>query len=242
MLYDTDDAEGLAQNFRDFIEAGAPEEVGGGVAFLTAPPEEFVPEERQGKVHAGQVLTWCGPVAEAEAAMAPLLEYGAPVVRVGGPVPYQEFQKMLDDPPGFRNYWSAEYVDALPDEGIEIWARFGREQRPSPTQLIWLPWGGAVTRGPDSAVGGRDAKWVFHPLALWENASDDDFWVKWCRSSRAALAPYAIGTSYLNFRADVEDSDVPDAHGEGVFERLVAVKTAFDPDNVFHLNNNIKPR
>lgn len=240
MLYDQDVAEELARNYRDFIDAGAPEEIGGGIAFLTAPPEDFVPAERQGKVHVGQIITWCGPVDQAEKACAPLLQFGSPAVNLSMPVPYDFFQSMLDDPPGFRNYWTAEYTDTLPDEGIEIWARYGREQRPSPTQLVWFPWGGAVGRGPDTAMSARDANWVFHPLGLWESADDDEWWINWARSARREVGAFGIGTAYLNFSADVTSDSVPEAFGSR-FERLARIKASYDPENIFHLNNNIAP-
>ena len=242
MLFDASDAEDLAKNYRAFIDADAPEEVGGGVAFLTAPPEEFVPADRQGTVMAGQIITWCGPVDQAEKACAPLLQFGNPIVNVQMPVPYATFQSMLDDPPGHRNYWTAEYLDKLPDEGIDVWARYGREQRPSPTQLVWLPWGGAVKRGPDSALRAREANWVFHPLSLWESKDDDEWWINWSRNSRQEIARFSIGTAYMNFQSDATDDKVAAAFGKDIYERLAEIKGRYDPDNVFHLNNNITPR
>jgi hypothetical protein len=202
---------------------------------------EFVPEHLQGTVVVGVIMLWCGPVDQAEQAFAPVLGFGTPLATVTMPVPYAMFQSMLDDPPGFRNYWSGEYLPTLPDEGIEVWARYGRTQRPSPTQLVLFPWGGAVARDPGTAMSTRGAQWVFHPLCLWEDAADDAFWIDFARSSRREMAAFGLGTSYANFHSDIADDQVVAAFGPERYARLAAVKARFDPDNVFHLNANIKP-
>jgi hypothetical protein len=83
---------------------------------------------------------------------------------------------MLDDPPGFRNYWSAEYPDAFPDPAVDLFcARAGDMIDPSPSQHALMPQGGAVARGPhDYPLPWRDAAWIVHPFGLWEDPADDD--------------------------------------------------------------------
>ena len=159
------------------------------------------------------------------------------------PVPYPMFQSMLDDPAGYRNYWTAEYLDALPDAALDAFCAAGMQQRPSPTQLILLPWGGAVARvgENDTPMTKRQAKWVFHPLALWEGAENDDFWISWARGAASSVRPFASGGVYLNFVGDEGQDRIEAAYGPEKYARLAKIKKQYDPENVFHFNQNIKP-
>ncbi|MFN2615434.1 MAG: FAD-binding oxidoreductase [Actinomycetota bacterium] len=241
-LYPREQAPEIARFYRDFAES-APDEIGGGLAFLTAPPEEFVPAELQGTVMCGMIGTWCGPIEDAEKALGPLLNYGEPAVKIAMPVAYTMFQSMLDDPPGFRNYWTAEYMDSLPDDAIDVFCEWGMKQTPSPTQLILLPWGGAVARvgEDDTPMTKRQSPWVFHPLSLWEGAENDDFWISWARGSAEAMRRFTSGGVYLNFVGDEGQDRIVAAFGKAKYERLAMIKGRYDPQNVFHLNPNIKP-
>lgn len=233
----------LARLYRDFIRT-APDEVGGGFAYLTAPPEEFVPEHVRGTIRSGLILTYAGDLEVAQRIFAPLIEFGPPDVALVMPAPYAEFQHMLDDPPGFRNYWTAEYLDDLPDEAIDVFCAYGAKMKPSPTQLILLPWGGAVARvgADETPMTKRDAAWVMHPLALWESAEDDGFWIPWARAAAADLKRFTSGGVYLNFIGEEGEDRVVAAYGKDKYERLSEIKARFDPTNMFRLNQNIKPR
>src|SRR3954449_4723281 len=109
----------IARAYRDFI-ASAPDEVGGGLAFITAPPEPFVPEEARGKPAVGVIFTYVGDADEGERILKPLRDLG-PAVDLVGPMPYVAVQGLLEagNPPGRRNYWKADLLDALPDEAID---------------------------------------------------------------------------------------------------------------------------
>lgn len=242
LLYPRESAPEMARFYRGFAES-APPELGGGFAFLTAPPEEFVPPELQGTVMCGVIVTWCGDVDAGMKFIEPLLAFKEPAVKVVMPAPYPMFQSMLDDPPGFRNYWTAEYLDELPDEAIDAFCAFGMQQRPSPTQLILLPWGGAVASvgENDTPMTKRKSKWVFHPLGLWEGKENDDFWISWARNSAAAIRPFASGGVYLNFVGDEGQDRIQAAFGPEKYARLAKIKKHYDPGNVFHYNQNIKP-
>jgi hypothetical protein len=109
---------------------------------------------------------------------------------------------MLDDPPGFRNYWSAEYLRELPDEAVRRFCA-GAYDMIAPSQHALLPWGGAVARnGSGWPMANRDVPWVAHPLGLWENPADDDQARRWARNLRDALRPWSTGATYLNFIGD----------------------------------------
>ena len=108
----------VLRTYRDFM-GSAPDEVGGGVLYLTGPAEEFVPEHLVGELALAVLVVYAGPEAEARKVAAAMLALGHEGELIAE-MPYAELQCMLDDPPGYRNYWSAEYLDALPDEAIDL--------------------------------------------------------------------------------------------------------------------------
>ena len=233
----------VLRRYRDLVEDGAPDELGGGVLYITGPPEEFVPEHLQGALTFGFLATYAGGEAEMRQVIDPLLQLD-PDGEIITPIPYAELQCMLDDPPGYRNYWSVERVNELPDEAVDRFcARSADMIVPSPSQHIVLPWGGAVARdGNGWPIADRTALWAVHPLGLWEDPADDDRGRQWSRDLCADMKPWATGGVYLNFVGDEgEDRVVAGYGGEASYARLAAVKAEYDPDNVFHLNHNVRP-
>ncbi|MFF5264208.1 FAD-binding oxidoreductase [Actinomadura viridis] len=231
----------VVRAYRDFM-AAAPGEVGGAAIYLTAPPEEFVPEPLVGRLALALVLTYAGTGPEADAAIAPMLT----LAHSGGGVlemPYADLQCMLDDPPGFRNYWSAEYLASLPDEAVDAFCdRAADMVVPSASQHILLPQGGAVANtGTHYPIPWRTAPWAVHPLGLWEATADDERAIAWARDLRADMRPWSAGAVYLNFIGDEGRDRVVAGLGADNYRRLAAVKARYDPDNVFHLNHNIRP-
>ena len=148
--------------YRDFMDA-APDEVGGGVLYLTAPQEEFVPGDLAGRLALAVVVVYAGPEAEARRAASQLLSLG-PEGEMIAEMPYADFQCMLDDPPGHRNYWTAEYLDDFPDEAVErVRARAKEMIVPSATQLALFAQGGAVGRGRARLPGAMAQRPVGRP-------------------------------------------------------------------------------
>jgi FAD/FMN-containing dehydrogenase len=241
MLWPPDAGHELTRAYRDFIES-APEELGGGVVYLTGPPEEFVPESLQCKLACAILATYAGSEAEAREAIAPLLDL-RPAGEMIAEMPYMGLQSMLDDPPGYRNYWSAEYLSELPDDAIDAFC--GRADAiivPSPTQHIVFPWGGAVARGAeDSPMANRESPWVMHPLTMWEDPGDDAHAIQWTRDVCADVRPWATGATYLNFVGDEGEERIVAAYGSDNYDRLATVKAKYDPDDVFHLHHPIRP-
>ncbi len=113
---------------------------------------------------------------------------------------------------------------------------------PSPSQHVLFPQGGAITRGPSNyPIPWRQAPWCAHPFGLWEDPADDQRARQWARNIRADLKPWASGAVYLNFIGDEGKDRVVAGFGQENYARLTKVKAQYDPDNVFHLNHNIKP-
>jgi FAD/FMN-containing dehydrogenase len=113
---------------------------------------------------------------------------------------------------------------------------------PSACQAILFPWGGAVARvsPQETPMAKREAAWVAHPFVLWESADDDERHLRWGRGISADLKPHSSGGVYLNFIGDEGDDRVRAAFGPN-YDRLAQIKGIYDPDNVFHRNQNIAP-
>lgn len=244
LIYPAPMAAAVLRNFRD-VMADAPDELGAGVALITAPPEEFVPEAVRGQPVAGVIVCYTGPDEAGEQALAPLRAFGPPVADLVGPTPYVALQQLIDSgyPAGMRNYWTGEFLAELPDEAIEVLCRF-HLSKPSPlTQIITLPGGGAAARVPDGtmAVGERHAPLNLHITSLWQEPADDAANIAWTRQLSAAIRPYTTGRVYVNFIGDEGRDRVVASFGAEAYARLQAIKHRYDPHNLFASNQNIEP-
>jgi FAD/FMN-containing dehydrogenase len=241
MMWPGDAAAGVSRRYRD-LALDAPDELGSGLVFLTGPPEEFVPAHLQGTTVVAMALCWAGEVGDGEAAAKPFREL-QPEVDLVGPMPYADFQCMLDDPPGLHNYWSADYHDTFPDDALEVFVKYGFERQSPLTQQLMIPWGGAVARVAEDAtpMTKRNTSWITHPFAVWEDPADTDANIGWARGFRRDIARYTNGGVYLNFIGDEGQDRVRAAFGDEKYGRLAGIKGEWDPDNVFRGNQNIKP-
>jgi FAD/FMN-containing dehydrogenase len=228
--------------YRDLMDA-APRALGGGMLWLHAPPEEFVPEHLHGKLCTAIAFCHVGDLAAGEKLAEPLRAF-APDLDAVEPQPYATFNGSLDDPPGLRNYWSAEYLEHWTDEALQVFVDLSF-QVPSGTgvQSAMLPWGGAVQDVDDdeTPLTGRHANWHAHPFCLWEDPADDERCIGWGRAMRDAMKPFSTGAVYLNFIGDEGEDRVVAAFGAEKYKRLARIKAEWDPDNVFRGNQNIKP-
>lgn len=242
LLYDAGRGADLLRLTRD-IMVDAPEEFGPAIGYLTVPPEDELPAELHGRLVSALVFCWSGRIADGERFVEPFRALG-PVADLVGVVPYADFQRSIDDPPGYRNWWTAEYLHVVTDEAIDIIHEHSmKTPTPSPAQSFIVPWGGAVARvGEDETpMTQRDATWVIHPFALWESPDDDDRVIGWAKAFRDDIARLASGGVYLNFIGDEGEDRVRAAFGEEKYGRLARLKAQYDPDNVFRGNQNIRP-
>ena len=241
LLWQPEAGPDILRAYREFI-ASAPDEVGGGTLYVTGPAEDFVPRHLVGKLAFVILVVYAGAEAEARKIMAPLLTLGHEGEFIAE-MSYAELQCMLDDPPGYRNYWSAEYLEAFPDDAVDRFcARAHDMVVPSPSQQVLIPQGGMIARGPSSyPIPWRQAPWCVHPFGLWENAADDERGRQWVHNIRADFKPWASGAVYLNFIGDEGSDRVVAGFGRENYQKLTKVKTQYDPENIFHLNHNIKP-
>jgi FAD/FMN-containing dehydrogenase len=241
LIWPGDVGRDVALAYRDVAES-SPEALGSALVFLTPPPEPFVPEHMLGTTVAAVALAWAGEVEEGLEGIRGLRDL-QPEVDLVGPMPYAGFQSMLDNPPGFRQYWSADYCDSMPDEAVDVFVKYGSD-RPSPlTQQLMVPWGGAVSRVADDAtpLSHRDVPWITHPFATWDGAEATAENVEWARGFRRDIERYTNGGVYLNFIGAEGEERIKAAYGTEKYARLAEVKARFDPENVFQGNQNIRP-
>jgi FAD/FMN-containing dehydrogenase len=234
----------LGRVLRDVME-DAPDDLGAAMAFITAPPEPFVPEEARGKPACGIVICWTGEVEEGQEVIKPLRDLG-PLLDVVGPIPYAEgVQRLIEagNPAGMHNYWKADFLEELSDEALDTLIEEVNQGTSPLSTVILEPLGGALARVDDNAMalGNRQASYAYHCIAMWEDPGEPDVHVGWAKAVAAAMDRFTVPGIYLNYTSDQEQEERVRSTYGSKYERLQALKDEYDPENVFCLNPNIKP-
>jgi FAD/FMN-containing dehydrogenase len=242
-LWPIDRAAEVLRGWRDYVD-DAPDELSTACVILTAPPEEFVPDHLKGQAAIGLAAMYVGDPDEGASVIQPLKDL-RPDVDLIQPMPYTAFEAILDPsaPKGLRNYWRGEYLTGLSDEAIDTFVEHAPGVRAAAipfSQMIIFRIGQGVTAIADDATAfsHREAKYMFHPITAWEDPVDDERVIAANRAFCDAMSPFRTGAAYLNF---TPEDRVRDAYGDAKYARLVALKDRYDPDNLFRLNQNIKP-
>lgn len=187
----------------------------------------------------------CGPLAEAEAAVKPLKAFGPPVMDAMGPIPYSALNGMLDigNPKGALNYWKSSFLAELSDAAIDAMiACF--ERCPSPMASLGIEHlHGQVCRIDPAATAfpHRAEGYNFLVVGQWSDPADTARCIAWVRETYAAMAPFVAPGRYVNYLGDDETGDPVKAAYGANYARLQKIKAQYDPSNVFHLNQNIRP-
>ncbi|WSP36694.1 FAD-binding oxidoreductase [Streptomyces sp. NBC_01244] len=243
ILYELDSAGAVLRAYRDFI-ADAPEQLGGFPAFQIAPPLPFIPEDRHGDTFILMVSCWAGPVEEGERALQPFHDFAPVVAEHVGVMPYPALNSAFDAlvPPGLQHYWKANFVTELSDDAIAAHLVHGPRVPAVNSTVHIYPINGACHRvAPDAtAFAYRDASFATVIAGMWPDPADNEANTAWVRDYYGATAPHSEEGGYVNFMAD-DDQDRIRANYKGNYDRLVQVKGTYDPGNLFHLNQNIKP-
>jgi FAD/FMN-containing dehydrogenase len=247
LLHPIDDAKSVIRSYRDYVET-APEELATVTAIIQAPPAPFIPEHLHGKPVLGIPAIYIGDADEGREIMAPLKELGPPAVDLIQPMPYTAFEALLDPftPKGLLNYHRGMHLSGLADEAIDTYVEYATEiaRISSPTtQIIIFRHGGAVSRVPEdaTAAGHRDAAYMAHPLAAWQDPADTERHIDWVGRFSEAMRHFTTGGVYLNFEPDEGEERVRAGYGAEKYARLVELKDKWDPENLFRVNQNIKP-
>jgi FAD/FMN-containing dehydrogenase len=244
LFFDRADARAVLQAFREFIR-DAPEEFGGFPAWQIAPPLPFIPEERQGEPMLAFVACWAGPIEDGERVLKPLRDAAPVVAEHVGAIPYPALNSAFDGlyPPGdLQHYWKANFVRELTDEAIDAHLEHGPRVPVVNSTVHIYPINGACHRvaSGETAFAYRDATFATVIAGMWPDPADNDANIEWVRDYYDAVAPFSEEGGYVNFMSG-DDQDRIKANYKGNYDRLTEVKRKYDPDNLFHLNQNIRP-
>jgi UDP-N-acetylenolpyruvoylglucosamine reductase len=242
-FYELDQAGNLLRFYRDWIK-DAPEAYGAFPAFQIAPPLPFIPEKRHGDTLCAAIVHWVGPLDQGESAMKPFRDLAPVVAEMVGPMPYPALNAAFDPifPKGIRSYWKGNFVTELSDAAIEAHLVHGSKVPEVSATMHLYPINGACHRvGVDeTAFAYRNANFATVIVCAWQDPTLDNQRIQWVRDYYKATRPHSEPGGYVNFMADDDGARVQDNYGAN-YRHLVEVKRSYDPDNLFHLNQNISP-
>jgi len=243
MFFELSDGEAVLAHFNEYIKT-APREYGGFPAFQIAPPLAFVPEDRVGKPFVAIVSCWTGSAADGEKIMQRFRDVANPVAEHVGPMPYAALNSAFDGlvPRGLQHYWKAAYAGDLSPELIHAHMEHGPRVPVVNSTVHLYPINGAChdVAADATAFGHRDATYAMVIAGMWPDPADNEANTQWVREYYAAIAPLSQAGGYVNFASSDDQSTVAANYGVN-FPRLQEVKRRYDPDNFFHLNQNIQP-
>ena len=243
-FWPVEDAAAVLSAYREFMPA-APRELNGFFAFNTVPPAPPFPEEIHLRNVCGVVWCYVGSEDDGRRAMAPLLEaVPEPLMHGAHLMPYVMLQGAFDGlyPPGEEWYWRADFVNEIPDEAVELHARFGSRLPSMKSTMHLYPIDGAAhdVAQSDTAWSYRDANWGAVFAGVDPDPANREAISRWSIEYQEALHPYSAGGAYVNMMMD-EGEDRVRASYRGNYERLAQIKQTYDPQNLFRINQNIKP-
>lgn len=239
-----EDVPGVLRRWRDFMPE-SPDNLRWGFSLMLAPKTENVPLSVRGRPVASASAVWVGDLEEGRRYVDHVLSLCNPVAMSKEVTSFLKLQTMADAefPHGRRYYTKSGYFRSFDDETIQTMVE-ALETIPSPTDQIELEYlGGAAARvgADETAFGDRSAPFIVNLLGNWQDAEDDTANISWIRTLFARLRPAMVPGVYVNFMSGDEDDRVPEAYRQR-WDRLVAIKSAYDPYNFFRLNQNIRPQ
>lgn len=244
VLYRIEQAREVLRFYRD-AAAAAPDELTLAVVLRIAPPAPFLPPHIHGKPIIGITACYSGSIEEGEQVMRPLKNFSATVADLIQPMPFVRFQSMLDSssPSGLHYYVKSEYLPGLSDATIETIISHASHLSSPLTAVLLAQLGGAISRVDEqaTAAGNRNAQFVFNIQSSWREPGESPRHIQWTREFWTAMRPFSTGGVYVNLLSHDEGQErVIAAYGSN-YERLVALKSKYDPTNLFRVNQNIKP-
>ncbi|HUF52852.1 MAG TPA: FAD-binding oxidoreductase [Dehalococcoidia bacterium] len=242
-FYPVDKTPDVLSFFRTYIDE-APEAMGAFPSFHIAPPLPFIPEDEVGKPFCAVVACWSGPVEEGEQQMSAFREPSPAVAEMVAPMPYYAMNTLFDPllPPGLQHYWKTVFAEELTDEAIAAHVEHGPKVPAVNSAVHLYPINGAAARVPAdyTAFSFRGAKFATVLAGMWPDPADNEKNVAWVKDYHAALSLHSMSGGYVNFMAEDDEDKARENYGSN-YERLASIKKAWDPNNLFHMNQNIKP-
>jgi FAD/FMN-containing dehydrogenase len=244
IFFDGEDAGKVFEAFADWTGSGLPDDISAFYDVLVAPPAPFLPEEVHGKQICAVIFCHAGDHAEGEKLLAPIRLAATPVADLGGPIPYAALNSLIDAlwPAGGRYYFRSGYMAELSPEAMAAVVQSHATTPMAQCEIHIHDLGGAVARvGEDeTAFSGRDSRYALNIVCGWQDPADDEANLAWIRDVGARLDEFCTGAVYSNFMGSEGDERTKAAYGDKL-PRLQALKRAWDPDNVFHRNQNVTP-
>jgi FAD/FMN-containing dehydrogenase len=243
MFWDLDNTADILKWYREFI-LNAPEDLNGFFAFASVPPAPMFPEELHLQKVAAVVWCWTGPEDGAADAFAEARSQPGLLLDGVQPMPLPTLNSAFDDlyPAGDQWYWRADFVESIPDGAVEKHVEFGAKMPTWKCTMHLYPIDGAAHRaGPtDTPWGYRNANWGSVFAGVDPDPANVEAISAWSKDYYEALHPFSAGGAYVNMMMEEGQDRIEAAYGEN-YARLARTKAEYDPDNLFHVNQNIKP-
>jgi FAD/FMN-containing dehydrogenase len=243
ILFELTAVRQVLEFYRHYIGT-APEPMGAFFAFQIAPPLPFIPEKRHGEPFCAIVACWTGPLAEGERALRPIRAAGPVAAELVTPMPFPALNSAFDAlvPPGLQHYWKTAFAKDITDGAIAAHATYGPRVPVVNSTMHIYPIDGACHRVPPSATAfaNRDSRFATVIAGMWPDPRDNAKNTAWVKDYFAAIEPHSERGGYVNFMAGDDQGRVQDSY-KGNYDRLVTIKRRYDPGNLFHMNQNIKP-
>jgi FAD/FMN-containing dehydrogenase len=246
VAYPIEDADRVLAGWRDAV-ADAPDELSTVGFIWTLPVVPELPEHLRGLTYVGVGGMWAGDPADGERATRPLRELATPLIDMSKTTTYLELQRELDPyfPAGLRYYWKALYLDGLPDPAIEATVDWSKRRPSERTLVVIRHCGGAIARvgAEETAFGDRSSEWMLSIDSTWDDPADDEVNIGWTRAYWDDAHRFSQrGQTYFNFPGLLEEGDAAVRASYGAnHARLARIKAQYDPENLFRLNQNIRP-
>ena len=244
VLYDLADTDEVMRWYRELLPS-LPEELSGWIGLLTIPPAPPFPEELWGRRACGIVWCYTGPHDVADEILAPVREFGSPLVVGIQEMPFSALQSAFDAlyPAGLQWYWRADFFNEISDAAIDVHRKYGEQLPTGHSTMHLYPIDGAASRVSDDATAFayRDGGWAGVIVGVDPDPANARIITDWAKDYWTELHPTSAGGAYINFLMDDEGSDRVKASYLGNYDRLTQVKARYDPNNLFHVNQNIPP-
>jgi FAD/FMN-containing dehydrogenase len=243
VLYDLEDTGAVMRWYRELLPA-LPEELSGWLGILTIPPAPPFPEELWGRKSCGIVWCYTGSHERSAEVLAPIRDFGSPLLVGLQEMPFSALQSAFDAlyPAGLQWYWRADFFRDISDEGIEAHVKYGARLPTGHSTMHLYPIDGAAARVPDDATAFayRDGGWAGVIVGVDPDPANAGLITGWAKEYWQELHPTSAGGAYINFMGD-EGQDRVRASYLGNYDRLSQLKARYDPQNFFHINQNIPP-
>lgn len=238
-----EDAKEYIKFHREYVRT-MPDEMTIWMVVRHAPPLPFLPEEVHGKLVVLVPFVYLGDPEKGKELTQPIRDFGVTLGDGSGMIPWLGWQSAFDGlvDHGARNYWKSHHMKGLSDECIDVVLDYAAKMPSSECEVFIPHMEGAPSRiaEDETAFSFRKTPFVLNIHTRWREAGDDDKCMKWARDFFDETKPFSHGV-YVNFISDEGENRTREAYTEGVWNKLVKAKKNWDPENLFRVNQNIKP-